>query len=310
MLVVLGACTSFNSEMQFAPFDDEKLLREDTLLYDDIISPDFLILKGRSLFVASSRSDSMLWQYALPDMTLLGSGGLKGHGKGEFSLFPMFCRSCSDKLYIWDYTPLTIKSFSLGIGQDIQQEEEFTLPNYESFNQMHIVHDSLLIYSAIPSEYAIKKINLRSGKEEGKIEIEKDDHEETFFYKNRGLMAANGKFIVYAYCCKKQIDIYRMADMKLYKRLSDRNAKPEIKIGDFEHTIQYYVNLVVGANYIYALCEGKEKEYSLEVIDFEGRTVMRYRFVTAPFLFDVDEKEGCIYGYNPDSEDYFLKYSF
>lgn len=307
ILLVLEACTSFNAEMQFEPFDEKVLLEEDSLLCNEIISPDFLILKGPSLFVASCRSDSMLWQYALPDMTLLRGGGLKGHGEGEFNLFPMFCRSFSDKLYIWGYTPLTIKGFILGEEQKLQQIEQFTLPQYESFNQMHIVHDSLLIYSAIPSDYAIKKINLKSGKEEGRIDIGRDDHKETFFYKNRGLMAANNEFIVYAYCYKKQIDIYRFSDMRLYKRLVNRSVTPEIRIGDLEHTVQYYVNLVAGTNYIYALCKGKE-EYVLEVFDYEGKSVMQYSFVTIPFLFDVDEEMGCLYGYNSDAEEYFFRY--
>lgn len=310
LLALIGfvSCRSEDKSMPFASFGEIKTLVGDTLSFNEIIAPDFLMLKGQSMFVVSSKSDTMLWQYALPEMTLLGSGGIKGQGKDEFALFPMFCRSYSENLYIWGYTPFVIKGYSLNAEQELSLSVRYTLPEYESFNQMHLLCDSLLVYSAIPSEYAIKKINLHTGKEDGRIDIEKDDHKESFFYRNRGLVAANDKFIVYAYCYKKQIDIYHLDNMELYKRLCDTMVRPEITIGDFEHTVQYYVNLVAGKDYIYALCEGKEKKYSLEVFSFEGESIAKYEFDIVPFLFDVDEHTGDLYGYNADCDDCFLRF--
>ena len=96
--------------------------------------------------------------------------------------------------------------------------------------------------------------------------------------------------------------------MKLHLRLTDKSVKPEIRIGDFEHTRQYYVNVIATSRYIYALLNGKDGSLSMEVLDFEGQPVAKYDFTIAPFLFDVDEVNGYMYGYNENYEDYLLRY--
>ena len=306
--VLLGACTTPSvNETPFPAFNKVEKLQADTIPYSEIIAPDFLMAKGQSLFIASSRSDSMLWQYALPELTLTNSGARKGQQADEFSLFPMFVRTPSDKLYIWGYTPFTIKEFAVDtLG--VRFEKKFTLPTYENFNQMHIVRDSLLLYSAIPSEFAIKGLNLNNKEKWGKIEFKRDDHQETFFYSNRGIMAANDDFVVYAYSFKKQIDIYRVDDMKLHKRIVNQTVKPEIRVGDLEHTVQHYANVIASSRYIYALLNEKGNRYRMEVLDLDGQPVSTYEFDIAPFLFDVDEENGYLYGYNENYENYLLRY--
>ena len=308
MLLLLGACTSIKEEMAFPDFGEEEELTGDTLACREIIALDFLLLKGKSLFVASTRSDTVLWKYALPDMTLQCRWGIRGQGKDEFSLFPMFCRNFTDTLFVWGYTPVTIKGFIADEGR-MKSAREFKLRQYESFNQMHILHDSLLIYSTIPSEFAIKKINLNTGNQSGQIDIEQDDHQETFFYTNKGIMSANEDYIVYAYCYKKQIDIYRVSDMKLCRRLVDRDVRPEIRIGNLQDTKFRYVNVLAGRKYIYALYKETNEEYWMEVIDYKGEKMRKYRFDIPPLLFDVDEESGVLYGFNEDLESYFLRYN-
>lgn len=305
--ILLGSCAPTWHETPFPTFDSVEYLQGDTVPLGEVVAPDFLITKENALFIASSRSNPMLWQYKLPELAFVSNGGHKGAQENEFSMFPMFCRTLSENLYVWGYTPFTIKEFVVD-STLIQLKKRLTLPVHENFNQMHIVRDSLLLYSAIPSEFAIKKLNLNSQKECGRIEFERDDHRESFFYTDRGIMAANDNFIVYAYCYKKQIDIYRVEDMKLHLRLTDKSVKPEIRIGDFEHTRQYYVNVIATSRYIYALLNGKDGSLSMEVLDFEGQPVAKYDFTIAPFLFDVDEVNGYMYGYNENYEDYLLRY--
>lgn len=66
--------------------------------------------------------------------------------------------------------------------------------------------------------------------------------------------------------------------------------------------------MIAGQEYIYALCNDLKDGYALEVFDYEGRSVARYTFDIAPSLFDIDEKQGIIYGYNDELEDFFLTY--
>lgn len=309
MMMILSACSLNGTSVDMQPFPLEKSLKGEPVLLEDILDPNSVMLKKRSLFVSSMKSDSMIYQYAVSDFRTLSKGGIKGQGEGEFQLFPMFCRTMSDSVYIWGYNPLTIKCFTLSNEQVLSYSHEYVLPLYESFNQMHIINDSILIYSAIPEEFAIKKVDLKQSKELGEIPIKKDDHKESFFYKNRGILAANDSLIIYAYVFKKQIDIYNVSDLKLKKSLIGGDTNPDIRIGDFENNVNYYINIVAGKKYFYALCQGEKEDYTLEVFDYEGSSIARYRFDVTPYLFDIDEADNCIYGFNYQHEDYLYKYS-
>ncbi len=307
--VLVIACNRGDSTLKMEPFPLEKSLEGESVLMKDVINPGFIMLKEKNLFVSSINSDSMLYQYSIPDFVTLSKGGIKGQGENEFQFFPMFCRTLSDYVYIWGYNPLLIKCFVLRDSHSLSFSHEYTLPFYESFNQMHIIKDSILVYSAIPGEFAIKKIDLRKGKELGKISIEKDEHPESFFYKNRGIIAVNDSFIVYGYTYKKQIDIYDVNDFRLKRRIMDGDMEPNIRIGDFENNINYYINIVAGRNFFYALCQGEEKKFCLEKFDYEGHSIAKYKFDVVPYMFDIDEDDNCIYGFNYQNEDYFYRYS-
>ena len=49
---------------------------------DEILLADFMIKKGNYLFMISTRSDSMVYLYALPDLQYCKSFGIKGKGPG------------------------------------------------------------------------------------------------------------------------------------------------------------------------------------------------------------------------------------
>lgn len=310
LLIANITCSTNTVEKPMESFLKNKKLTAEKYYMNEVIKPAFMMVKGKNLFITNTGNDSMLYQYSIPDFHLLQVCGVKGQAPDEFQLFPMFCRSQSDLMYIWGYTPFNIRSFAFGKKQQLELKDNYYLQNYESFNQMHVIKDSILIYSAIPDEFAIKKINMKTLKEIGKIHIQTDDHPETFFYKNRGILAANDSFIVYAYLFKKQIDIYSVDKLELLYKLFDNEAPINIQIGDFKNTTYYYTHLVAGKDYFYALCKGNKNDYHMEVFDYKGKSISKYQFDLSPFLFDIDEVNHCIYGYNNKYEDYFLKYNF
>lgn len=307
-VVMCTACGRNSPSFKMEDFPLEKSLKGEPVLMQNIINPGFMMIKNKSLFVSSINSDSMLYQYSIPEFGSLFKGGLKGQGDNEFQLFPMFCRTMSNYVYVWGYNPFTIKSFIIDDKQSLSFSHKYVLPVYESFNQMHIIKDSILVYSAIPDEFAIKKIDLKTKKELGKIAIQVDEHNESFFYKNKGIIAVNDSFIVYGYTYKKQIDIYNVSNLQLVKSIVGSDDEPDIRIGDFENNVNYYINLVAGKKFFYALCQGDEKECWLEKFDYDGHSISRYKFDIVPYLFDIDEMNNCIYGYNYQHEDYFYKY--
>lgn len=305
----LSSCISNNrQEIKMEPFPLNNQLIAERIPLNDVLFPGYFMLKGDYLFVTGEKGGAMLYQYLMPTFGRKYKWGVKGQGRDDFQLFPMFVKSQSADVYIWGYTPTGIKRFSLKEDGELILKKEYKLEVYESFNQMHISKDSTLIYSAIPSEFAIKKVNLNTGKLLDKISIKTDDHHESFFYSNRGYVAANDSFIVYPYVYKKQIDIYSVDDLTLCKSIIGDYQPQKIEIGDFESNRIYYMNVVAGKNCFYALCKGEQENIFLEVFDYEGRSKARYGFDIVPYLFEVDEERGYIYGYNNELEDYFLRY--
>lgn len=255
----------------------------------------------------------MLYQYKIPELKCIDSTGTKGYVPDEFQLYPVFCNTQTDNLYIWGYTPFEIREFDIN-NFKLQQKRRLFLEEYESFNQMHIIKDSILIYSAIPDEFAIKKYDLINKKQLGKIKIKRDRHKETYFYKNRGWVAANDSCIIYAYVYKKQIDIYSVNKLNLKSKIVSNIPKNDIVIGDIENNVKHYINIVAGGKYFYALYMGFSRSnpksyYTLEKYDYNGNPIAKYKLDIAPILFDIDEENNYMYGYNFQHEDFIIKYN-
>jgi hypothetical protein len=312
LIGVICSCERERGENIDKEFSEIRHLVAEKIEVDSIFKPVFVYIKGNCLIFSAYHSPRMLYFYSLPDVTFLSSLGRQGNGPNEFEAFPMFCHSSSSDIYIWGYTPTRIKQFSITESGGLLFKKDINLAVYESFNQMHIVQDSLLIYSAIPSEFSIKKYNLNTNTIEGKIEIKKDNHPESFYYSNRGFVAANDSILIYSYVYKDQIDLYRISDLTLKKRIVGNQTNEKIIIGDSDNNKTYYTSILAGEKYFYALYYGdkaaSEKDYTLEVYDYDGTPIIKYIFDIPPFMFEVDEKNGFIYAYNSNYEDYIIRY--
>lgn len=286
---------------------EKKELKSEKEILKEIISPDFLTRINNKLIIASSHSDSMLYVYSLPDLKFLHRTGKKGRGPDEIPLFPMFCESLNKTLYVWGYGKREIRKFDVNQNGELKLADTIMLPTYEEFNYMHIFNDSLFIYY-LPDNLEIVKYDLKNKKYPGNIQMEKDNHNESYFYSNRGTIAANESFVVFGYLFKKQIDIYRLNDFKLHKKIIGKYKHKAPIVGDF-NTPVYYNQIVAGENYFYALCKYKK---SMEVYDYNGSFVNEFTFDITPSLFAVDEYNKTIYGFANDNkyEPYLLRFRF
>lgn len=208
------ACISAKVES----FPVEKSLFAERVKVNEVFSLSKMMYKGDYLFVSDARSnENLIHQYSLPDFKCVYEGGSKGQAEDEFQIFPVFCNTPADKVYIWGYTMFSIRSFTLDNAGQLTFERKYDLPiSGDMYNDIHVVRDSILVMNEV-SQLAIKKINLNNQQIIGEIKFKKDEHNESFFCENSGYMAANDSLIVYAYRYKKQIDIYDMGDMKLKK---------------------------------------------------------------------------------------------
>lgn len=173
---------------------------------------------------------------------------------------------------------------------------------------------SIFIYY-LPDDLTIKKYDLKKNKSLNEIKFKKEDHPESFYYSNRGVIAVNQSNIIYAYLFKRQIDIFDFRTCEKRVTISNGKKYPKPDYRSIEDPTIYYTNVYAGTRYFYVLCrenrnktEGGEYDYVIEVFDYNGEPVIRYRFDIAPILFVVDENKGYIYGCNWKYEDYLLRY--
>jgi hypothetical protein len=162
---------------------------------------------------------------------------------------------------------------------------------------MHILNDSLFIYY-LPDDLRIVKFDLKNKRYLDNIQLNKDNHNESFYYSNRGIIAANDSFVVFAYLFKKEINIYRLNDFKLHKVIKGDYEYKKPIVGSSDNP-KYYTQIVAGENFFYALCKNDK---SMEVYDYDGTFINEFTFDITPSLFAVDENNKTIYGFANDNK--------
>lgn len=310
LATILGCSLSACQQEQALVFPEEIAVKADTVTLHEIISPDFLNCANGYLYIASEASEEMLHAYRLDDLSHTWAGGKKGQGPDEFQIFPMFCNSNTKGLYVWGENVLNISKFKVGAKGALEKEKQLTLPYYDSFNQMHIVHDSLFLYNAFPNDMAIRIINLndKNGKQR-ELKTGKDTNEQ-FQNEDRGFMATNGRTLFYGYMYKNRVDVYDLQSLKLKKRLEGAYNRHKEPTADGENET-YYTGIYAGEKHYYALQnDPKQGKYMLDVFSEDGTPVVRYTMDKCMHIFTVDEKGGWVIGYNYKDEDNLLRFRF
>ena len=312
----LNSCS--NSRIDGTFFDYTQNLYAEKILVNEIYSPDGVTKSGNNFIISSSQSDKTIFIYDTPSLTFKSSTGIKGGGPDDIQTFPMFCHTLDDKyLYVRGYSHFSIRKIKIEPDGSFKFIDEYELERSNEYNFMNIVQDSILLYYD-NNNLSINKYDLKNKKKIKSIALKKEDHNETYYYSNRGAIAANESFLMFSYLFKKQINIYDIENFKLIKTINDGKKYPGITVYDQEITY-HYLNTYAGKKYFYAMYAGQiiynnrqiKNDYSnqfLEVYDYEGNPIIKYAFDILPFQFVVDEDNGYIYGYNSNYEDYLLRY--
>ena len=310
-IMFLFSCTNKETSTN-ANFPAHKELKAIKHLSSEILFPNFMTITGNILSISSTLSDSMLYHYSLPEMELIENTGSKGNAEDEFSAFPMFCSTpADDALYVWGYKPNSIKKFVVNDQNELEYAQSFAI-DYHEFNNMNVVRDSLFIYYDIDN-LEIKKHNLHKNVPIDNVQLKKEDHKESYFYSNRGTIAANDSFIVHAYLFKNRIDIYDVKTLELKTVIGNKSQNPNITVGDFNNLRYQYLNVVAAKDCFYVLYSGEKrndtpKNNKVEVYDYQGNPISEYKFDIPPAFIVVDEKNQMMYGFNAEYQDYLLSY--
>lgn len=311
LVYIFSACTApKTNDMAFVK---HKKLVAEKIPVNEIFAPDFVTKSGDHFVISSSASDTTLFIYETPSLKFKKAMGVRGNGPDEIQTFPMFGHTVDKEyLYIRGYSPLSIRKTSIQPNGSLNFIDEYFLDQYDEYNYMNVIKDSIFIYYN-STNLAITKYDLKNKIELGKIEFKKEDHQESFYYSNRGYISANDSFIIYPYVYKKQIDIYSIDKLKRVKSIKDGKKYPTVSINDRGNITWQYFNIYASKKYFYALYVGhKENENffdrTLEVYDYAGNPIIQYSFDIVPFYFAVDEENGYIYATNSNYEDYLLRY--
>lgn len=311
IICALNAC--YKPSMDGTFFHKNKKLIAEKIPVNEVFSTDFVTKSGDYFIISSSKSDTTLFLYEIPSLTFKNASGRRGRGPNEIQTSPMFCHTLDNEyLYIRGYKPMSISKILIEPDGSFLFIDEYELDGYDEYNFMNIINDSLFIYYS-SNQLTITKYDLKNKIELNKIELPKDDHKESYFYSNRGFIAANDSFVVFPYLYKKQIDIYSLDDFKLTKTIDDGKKYPKTSVNDFENITYHYFNIYAGKKYFYVIYVGHKEggnffDRTLEVYNYEGEPIIKYTFDITPYYFVVDEDNGYIYATNADYEDCLLRY--
>jgi hypothetical protein len=314
--LIATACHRKNTVVVVNSFPIEKKVVYDSSGTIDILDQYVRIAVNNDyLFLVGNMTDIIFRQFALPRVDYIKSFGHRGRGPGEYIKTPdIYISPTTELLYIYRPEISAFYSYKISNAGDLSFEHEFKVERGILYNQFHIIGDSLLVYNKVP-ELGIGRVDLRTGRSIGDLPFPiRDGYEETdYYHPDKGVLAANGEYIAYAYHFLKQIDIYNISDLSLKARIIGAGHKEPTHLD--ENSDMYYYNVYCTDKYIYAYYaapnarNGGENNY-IEVYDYDGRPIARYD-VGVPIggMFAITPNDSTLYGYSHLHENRILKYN-
>ncbi|GHT65360.1 hypothetical protein AGMMS50239_24950 [Bacteroidia bacterium] len=313
-------------------FPEEYSLKHKKIFVDEIFQPDKLAIVSDYLFLTCSVCDSMIFQFSLPDFKIIHKFGHKGQGPGEF-LHPYIFSDNPNRLTIWGFSDLKkIRQYYICRDNNIidikhdnkiiltNPNKEFVMSEYQGYNQIHLIRDSFLVFSAIPTKFLLGKINLYDQMQVNEYNLKLNpDVKEVFFQDNMGVLSASDEGIAFLYKYKNKIDFFDTNFNLITSTNSDAKklaVSTDPSLSSFAENINCYNGYYSGHKYLYALYFGysfedsKKPEYKpcVEKYDWKGKKIAKYNLDVRINLFAVNEDTNKLYGYNSSDEDYFYEF--
>lgn len=318
-LFLSTSCSLNNKELKDTHINDDsfqkdinKLVAKEIYLNEIFDISDLAIVENNIIF-QSIASDTIIHVYQTPNFQLLNSFGHKGEGPMDFS---------NPHLYKGTNNQFLIGGFNSGKNayrydlksNNIDKQDQYNILNIgEPMNNVYSF-DKYLIYNNI-FQLNICKYNFENNSTNILYSFPKDDHLESFFYSNKGILVANDSVIVYAYFYKDKIDFIDF-DGNLKKSILGEKQKPHININNFNSNTTTFINAFASKSYIFLLYRGKNHDDFMKdpykdkllIYDNNGNYINEYRFDISPILFVFDDINNTLYGYNGLYKECILSY--
>lgn len=318
-LCLLTSCLFNNNESKDSHINNNTISKEANVLkakeiyLDETFDVSDLAIVKNNIIFQSISSDTLIHIYQIPDFHLLKSFGHIGEGPMEL-LNPQLYKSINNQILIGGFNRgMNAYHYNLDSNNIDKQREYIILNTNEPMNNVYSYNKHLLYNNIF--QLNICKYNFENQLTDILYSFSKDDHSESFFYSNKGILVANDSIMVYAYFYKDRIDFIDF-EGDLQKSILGENQKPRININNFKSNTTTFVNAFASKSYIFLLYRGKNYEDFMKnpyedkllIYDNHGNYVNEYRFDISPILFAFDEENNTLYGYNGLYKECILSY--
>ena len=277
---------------------------------------DFIIIDDFIVF-SSSKTDTLIHIFSLPNINHIESFGIVGQGPGEFqnSTSRTIIRSNYNMLCLsgFNSSGLLIKCFDIDKQSNkISLVKDYPLDDITTWQKKnyHIINDSILFYyELLPYKLQLVSYNLQQKNASIKEMKVTETHELAWAYHNSGSLKVNSDAMVYMYLYQDRV-MFMDHDFSEKSIIIGGNKNYNIDIHDHDNIIYHYIGGRAGKTKFYLFylgCsfsdyyKGKRKK-SIEVFDNKGNPLIKYYLNNHIYDFVVDEKRNKIYAFGEDDD--------
>lgn len=272
----------------------------DTVMIGEITMFERIVNDGEFLYAISSRTDSSLFIYSLPDLKFIASGLPKGQGPGEVQYGPLLANSNTRGVWMLGFTPGELRRFELR-KDSIVAVDTAHFGQIMIVNDLIVLNDSVALFNEFPACCEIYRMTAdNSSTKSFKYSDEKVTGSNS---PNRASFASNSKIsaIVFSYIDK--IIFLDPNTLQVIKTAGDGTSLNSEQTGG----LPFYSAARATTDAIYVQKVVSENNAVIEIYDNDGNPVQQIQIPMAANTFTVDETNKCLILYSDDQPDRFFK---
>lgn len=317
------------------PFPIEKKIFADSFQVPPVIyaSHPGLVITGKKLVIIETQAGKIFEVFSVPDFKYIGGFGASGRGPEEFQNINTYSASATENgLRIFDFEKGILEIDFTNFPVKATSSNIITFPfSVQYMNSPFQINDSIIcgipypqaeIINGQPETRFIDNLYIRFNANSKRVDYfgnypdlypKKYSDQFWIIYMNMTTVKPDKQKFASAGYLIKTLHIYNN-DGTLAKELIMKVPDDLLAEESLNPKITYYDAIKSTDNYIYAICEDAPPDNllnnipTLEVWDWNGNPVMRFKLDRPVAAFDVTKDDKTIYFLDRQSRDKILKY--
>ncbi|MDR1372041.1 MAG: TolB-like 6-bladed beta-propeller domain-containing protein [Dysgonamonadaceae bacterium] len=311
--------TDSNIEFEITDFPVEKNIESEVMTVPPVLlAPENMCISDNKLIILSTKKDTLIDVFQLPECKYLFSDGIKGAGPNDLpiDIDPKFIQAEEDVFRI--FSPLGyIKEYTINNNKIVDRKKQKINTKYLDYpvNGFKILSDNLFICTTgINDNHNFEFVQINSDTGENHLFGSSPDWinnqwvkgMEPFVYVKNTVVHPDGTKFASFYGFFKRWRIYDAKTTQLIRDISVHVSpySKEVEEDILDRTVYYRGYPRASEKYIYALCKNQKYGYNsnenteLQVWNWDGNPVAILNLNHKIDLFAVSEKEKRIYALN------------